>query len=120
MTVWRMPHRFNDKGKIVPWTMPQTSERLLAEVCSEIKSLLRGATATDKPWPSIAVLVNTNRQAEAAARALAQWNVPFDHLSSVSVYASDEALELETVLAAITATGRRSGGACWSGNRPAR
>ena len=104
MTVWRVADRHNDKGKVTAWTIRQISARVLAEVCAEIKGILRQTAQASEP-PSIAVLVNTNRQAEDAARALAQWNVPFDYVSAASIYASDEAGELETVIAAICAPG---------------
>jgi exodeoxyribonuclease V beta subunit len=104
MTIWRMPDRRDDNGKVKAWTVGQACDRLLAEVCAEIKTLLR-QSADSATKPSIAVLVNTNKQADAAAQALGQWNVPFEYLSSASVYASREASELETLIAAICAPG---------------
>lgn len=102
LTIWRLPNRTNTKGKVQPWTVGDTSRRLLSEVARTTKSLLRDA---GRDAPSIAVLVNTNRQAEDAARELSKWNVACDYLSAVSVFASEEAMQLEYLLAAISAPG---------------
>lgn len=105
MTIWQMPNRLNDKGEPKPWTVGVVSQRLLAEVASTTKATLHQAAKSGTPPPSIAVLVNTNRQAEEAARELAKWNVACDYLGTVSVHAGDEALQLECLIAAICTPG---------------
>ncbi len=102
LTVWRLPDRIeNDKRK--PWTTGTFAERILVEVASEIRGILTTARAKSVEVPSIAVLVQSNRQAEQAARQLAQWNIACDYLSAASVYASNEAVEIERLLAALDA-----------------
>lgn len=105
LVVWRLPDRIDDKGGIQPWTIPVLNERLLAETSRGIKALLRQAQAHGDTTLTIAVLVNTNRQAEEAARSLARWNIACDYLSMASVYASGEAAEIETLIAALCAPG---------------
>lgn len=105
LTIWRMPDRIDDNGKVKPWTIPLATARVLAQVCSEVKLILRAAAARGEAAPSIAILVNSNRQAEEAARELAQWNVPCDYLSMASVYVSIDAAEIETLIAAVCAPG---------------
>src|SRR5690606_31943866 len=72
LTIWRAPDLRDENGKLRRWTKPRISERLLAQACATIKTLLREVNGEP---PSIAVLVDTNSHAEAAARALAQWNL---------------------------------------------
>ena len=105
MVVWRAPDCADRNGKIVPWTKPAFSDRVLAETGREIKALLREAERRGDTSLTIAVLVNTNRQAEDTARALARWNIACDYLSTASVHAGDEALELANVVAALCAPG---------------
>ncbi|MGB0134125.1 exodeoxyribonuclease V subunit beta [Dokdonella sp.] len=105
MTVWRIPNRYSDKGQVKPWTVGDVSRRVLVEVARTIKKILRETPGSGEDPASIAVLVNTNRQAEEAARELAKWNVACDYLSAVSVFASDEAAQLECLIAAISAPG---------------
>ena len=105
LVVWRMPDRIDDKGKCKAWTVPVLAERLLAETGREIKALLRRARERGDGSLTVAVLVNTNRQAEQAAQVLSRWHIPCDYLSMASVYAGDEALELLTLIAALCAPG---------------
>ncbi|SFN61486.1 exodeoxyribonuclease V subunit beta [Dokdonella immobilis] len=102
LTVWRLPDRI-EKDKRKPWTTPAFSERVLAAVCAEIRGILSEARKRECQPPSMAVLVQSNRQAEQAARQLAQWNIACDYLSAASIYASAEALEVERLLAALDA-----------------
>lgn len=102
LTVWRLPDRI-EKDKRKPWTTPAFAERILAEVAAEIRGILSTAREKDFEAPSIAVLVKSNREAEQAARQLAQWNIACDYLSAASVYASNEAIEIERLLAALDA-----------------
>ncbi|MEZ5460709.1 exodeoxyribonuclease V subunit beta [Dokdonella sp.] len=105
MTIWRLPNCTNDKGEAKPCKVGDVSQRVLAEVASTIKTILRDVPGSTGDAPTIAVLVNTNRQAEQAAHELARWNVACDYLSAVSVFASDEAVQLECLIAAISAPG---------------
>jgi len=105
LAIWRVPDRVDDTGKILPWTKPVIAERLLAATSAQIKTLLRAAQAHGDDGLTIAVLVNTNRQAEEAARSLARWNIACDYLSMASVYASGEAVEIETLIAALCVPG---------------
>ena len=102
LTVWRLPGRL-EKNKAKPWTSPAFSERVLGAVCAEVRGLLAEARENGHALPEIAVLVQSNRQAEQAARELARWNIACDYLSAASVYASAEALEIERLLAALDA-----------------
>ncbi|MBL0165270.1 MAG: exodeoxyribonuclease V subunit beta [Xanthomonadales bacterium] len=102
LTVWRLPDRI-EKDKPKAWTAGTFAERILAEVCAEIRGILATARERGVEVPSIAVLVSSNRQAEQAARQLAQWNIACDYLSAASVYASHEAIEIERLLAALDA-----------------
>ncbi len=102
LTVWRMPDRI-DKGARKPWTVGSFAERMFAEVAVEIRAILTRARAESTDVPSIAVLVNSNKQAEQAARQLGQWNIACDYLSAASVYASAEAVEIERLLVALDA-----------------
>ncbi len=104
LTVWRLPDRI-EKDKRKPWKVGVFAERILAEVCAEIRAILTTAREKVVEVPSIAVLVSNNRQAEQAARQLAQWNIACDYLSAASVYASNEAIEIERLLAALDAPG---------------
>ena len=102
LTVWRLPDRI-EKGQRKAWTAGVFAERILAEACAEIQRILTAARERAAENPSIAVLVSSNRQAEQAARQLAQWNIACDYLSAASVYASNEAIEIERLLAALDA-----------------
>ncbi len=102
LIVWRLPDRI-EKDKRKAWTTPAFAERILAEVAAEIRAILSTAREKDVGIPSIAVLVKSNREAEQAARQLAQWNIACDYLSAASVYASNEAIEIERLLAALDA-----------------
>ncbi len=105
LTVWRLPDQANAKGEPRPWTVGAFADRVLAEVCREVRNLLSQARDKGQDLPGIAVLVNSNRQAEATARELAQWNIACDYLSTESVHASAEAIEIERLLAALDAPG---------------
>lgn len=107
LVVWRLPDRVGKNG-VIPWTVPIFGQRVLAEMCKEIRKLLSEAQEKSPASLSIAVLVKSNRQAEEAARQLAQWNIPCDYLSAASVYASAETIELERLLAALDAPGDAS------------
>lgn len=102
LTVWRMPDRIRNNVP-APWTVGDFSERILGEVASSIRKLLDEAAQGAHAAPRIAVLVNTNRQAEAAAQELGRWNLSCDYLSTESVFAGDQARELEYLLAALDA-----------------
>ncbi|HQY55144.1 MAG TPA: exodeoxyribonuclease V subunit beta [Dokdonella sp.] len=103
LTVWRMPDRIDDKGARKSWTVGSFAERMFAEVAVEIRAILMRAREESVDVPSIAVLVNSNKQAEQAARHLGQWNIACDYLSAASVYASAEAVEIERLLVALDA-----------------
>ena len=103
LTVWRMPDRIDDKGARKSWTVGSFAERMFAEVAVEIRAILTRAREESVGVPSIAVLVNSNKQAEQAARQLGQWNIACDYLSAASVYASAEAADIERLLAALDA-----------------
>ncbi len=105
LVVWRLPDIVDDKGRRKPWNVGDYSERVLAETSRTIKALLREGREHGDDALTIAVLVNTNRQAEQAAQVLSRWRIPCDYLSMASVYAGDEALELETLIAALCAPG---------------
>ncbi|HPG93097.1 MAG TPA: exodeoxyribonuclease V subunit beta [Dokdonella sp.] len=102
LTVWRLPDRI-EKDKRKPWTTPAFAERILVEVAAEVRRILAAARENGVEMPGIAVLVHSNRQAEQAARELARWNIASDYLSAASVHASDEAIEIERLLAALDA-----------------
>ena len=102
LTLWRLPDNTGgDKPKA--WTIPQFSARILAEVAASISALLREAKQAQQPPPSIAVLVQTNRQAEQTAQVLGDWRIACDHVSTESVFLSQQASELEYLLAALDA-----------------
>ena len=103
LTVWRMPDRIDDNGARKSWTVGSFAERMFAEVAAEIRAILTRAREESVGVPSIAVLVNSNKQAEQAARQLGQWNIACDYLSAASVYASAEAADIERLLAALDA-----------------
>ena len=102
LTLWRLPDCVGDKGPKA-WTVAQFSARILGEVAASISALLREAEQKQQPPPSIAVLVQTNRQAEQAAQVLGDWNIACDHVSTESVFLSQQASELEYLLAALDA-----------------
>ncbi len=102
LTVWRLPDR-TDTTKPKAWTTDAFADRILAEVSAEIRAILTSARERGVEVPSIAVLVSSNRQAEQTARQLGQWNIACDYLSAASVYASEEAVEIERLLAALDA-----------------
>jgi len=104
LVVWRLPDVVDPKAGAKPWNSDDFTTRVLAETAREIKRRLAEASA-DGMKPSIAVLVNTNRQAAETAATLAQWNIACDYLSDRSVYRSDEAEDVARVLAALAAPG---------------
>jgi len=104
LVLWRLPDAHDAKGSPKAWTTEMFADRVLAETARVIKQHLREARAAGATI-SVAVLVNTNRQAAEAAQTLAQWNIACDHLGTESVYESAEADVLASVLAALAAPG---------------
>ena len=104
LVVWRLPDAVDAKGRTLPWTTDAFAERVLAETALQIRKRLVAAHEAGRRL-SVAVLVNTNRQAAAAAETLARWNIACDYLGTDSVYESAEAEELAHVLAALAAPG---------------
>lgn len=102
LTLWRIPDCVTDKGT-KPWTVPDFNARVLGEVAASIQALLREAEQKRKQPPSIAVLVQTNRQAEETAELLGQWQIACDYVSTESVLLSEQATELQYLLAALDA-----------------
>lgn len=104
LVVWRLPDVVDADGDPRTWKADDFTTRVLAETAREIKRRLIEAHA-DGTNPSIAVLVNTNKQAAETAATLAQWNIACDYVSDRSVYGSDEAEDVARVLAALAAPG---------------
>jgi exodeoxyribonuclease V beta subunit len=91
LTLWRLPDNTGgDKPKA--WTVPQFSApafwlrwpRASAPCCGK-------QSKAQQPPPSIAVLVQTNRQAEQTAQVLGDWRIACDHVSTESVFLSQQA-----------------------------
>ena len=109
LQLWQLP----DASEGQPLTKPQAMQ-LAADACAgEIARLLESAqrgvtTLDDRPLAAgdIAVLVRSHAQGARMRLALAQRAVGSVELSQASVYASTEALDLATVLAAIVQPAR--------------
>ena len=105
----RAPFRFwlADSGK--PLTIGALTGELPARIAAEIARLLqRGATLDGAPLAPqhFAVLTLSNDQARAVRDGLSAAGLPSVLLSDGSVFASDEAAELRTVLSAIVEPAR--------------
>lgn len=86
----------------------RANDRIITAVADEIASLLSGTThgnaasGTENISPEhIAVIVRSHKQAAAVLEALIERDIPAVVQSNKSIFASDEAAELSTILAAI-------------------
>ena len=104
LVIWRLPDEVGSNGTVKPWSAQAFTGRVLGETAAAIKRQLVDAR-TRGIKVSIAVLVNTNRQAAEAAGTLARWNIACDHLGTESVYETDEAEAIARVLAALASPG---------------
>ncbi len=73
-------------------------------ICTEILRLVSSGDSRNTPG-NIAVLVRTNRQAQLVKRSLSGRNIPAVLYSTGNIFDSDEAMQMERVLASIAAPG---------------
>lgn len=104
LTIWRFADRV-EGDKVKPWTIADWSAQVLDACCVEIVNLLGEAQSQGGSAPSIAVLAQTNRQVNEIAARLAACNVPCDNVADSSVFASDEAAEVDCLMQALAAPG---------------
>jgi len=99
-----------DESGVKPWTAGKCRERLLSSVTSEIATLLHsGSLLTDTgdkrrvTAGDIAILVRTNKQAEAFQEALSLASIPSVMSSRKSVFTTRECRDLLLVTEALAA-----------------
>ncbi|MBU1139348.1 MAG: PD-(D/E)XK nuclease family protein, partial [Proteobacteria bacterium] len=101
-----------DENGVKAWTSGNCQQRIHAYVVAEIKELLRTGSMVPGTGPEmkrrvtggdIAVLVRSNRQAEAFQETLARANIPAVMSSRKTVFATQECRDLKLVSMAVAA-----------------
>ncbi|HET6914007.1 MAG TPA: UvrD-helicase domain-containing protein [Rhodanobacteraceae bacterium] len=115
LQLWRLPPsgKTTSKGAACPWSKAEAREQIESACVARIVELLQGAQRESvhfrdgdgetRPLRAgdIAVLVNDNREAHSMQRALGRAGVAASCRLRVSVYASEEALDVLRVLEAL-------------------